>query len=209
MDRGAWQDAIYRVACSQTRLKPLSLGGRTLRGPCALGEASVTQGVCRGALGKVSYERMPEGSQRRGASARGKGVRWANSHRDTCRTRCLREPAALPGSKSCGRVQWGRGRGKGPPVARSCLTLRDPVDCDSPGGSDGKASACNAGDPGSIPGWGRSFGEENGNPLQYSCQENPMDRGAWRSQSMGSQRVGHNGATEHAHTHHCTDNRLF
>ena len=44
-----------------------------------------------------------------------------------------------------------------------------------PGGSDGKASVCNAGDPGSIPGSGRSPGEGNGNPLQYSCLENPMD----------------------------------
>ena len=44
-----------------------------------------------------------------------------------------------------------------------------------PGGSDGKASACNAGDPGSIPGLGRSPGEGNGNPLQYSCLENSMD----------------------------------
>ena len=48
-----------------------------------------------------------------------------------------------------------------------------------PGGSDGKASACNAGDPGSIPGLGRSPGEGNGNPLQYSCLENSMDGGAW------------------------------
>ena len=48
-----------------------------------------------------------------------------------------------------------------------------------PGGSDGKASAYNAGDLGSIPGSGRSPGEGNGNPFQYSCQENPMDRGAW------------------------------
>ena len=48
-----------------------------------------------------------------------------------------------------------------------------------PGGSDGKVSACNAGDPGSIPESGRSPGERNGNPLQYSCLENPMDRGAW------------------------------
>ena len=46
-------------------------------------------------------------------------------------------------------------------------------------GSDGKASACNAGDPGSIPEWGRAPGEGNGNPLQYSWLENPMDRGAW------------------------------
>ena len=50
---------------------------------------------------------------------------------------------------------------------------------DFPGGSDGKASACNAGDPGSIPGLGRSPGEGNGNPLQYSCLENPLDKGAW------------------------------
>ena len=48
-----------------------------------------------------------------------------------------------------------------------------------PGGSEVKASACNVGDLGSIPGWGRSPGEGNGNPLQYSCLENPMDGGAW------------------------------
>ena len=44
-----------------------------------------------------------------------------------------------------------------------------------PGGSEVKASTSNAGDPGSIPGWGRSPGEGNGNPLQYPCLENPMD----------------------------------
>ena len=49
----------------------------------------------------------------------------------------------------------------------------------APGGSDSKQSACNAGDPGSIPGSGRSPGEVNGNPLQYSCLENRMDIGAW------------------------------
>ena len=43
-----------------------------------------------------------------------------------------------------------------------------------------KASAYNAGDPGSIPGSGRSPGEGNGNPFQYSCLENPMDEGAWK-----------------------------
>ena len=48
-----------------------------------------------------------------------------------------------------------------------------------PGGSDSKASVYNAGDRGSIPGSGRSPGEGNGNPLQYYCLENPMDRGAW------------------------------
>ena len=47
-----------------------------------------------------------------------------------------------------------------------------------PGGSDGKASACNAEDLGLIPQWGRYPGEGNGNPLQYSCLENSMDRGA-------------------------------
>ena len=50
---------------------------------------------------------------------------------------------------------------------------------DFPGGSDGKASVCSAGDLGSIPGLWKSPGEGNGNPLQYSCLENPMDRGAW------------------------------
>ena len=48
-----------------------------------------------------------------------------------------------------------------------------------PGGSEGKASACNAGDPGYIPGSGRSPGKGNGNPLQYSCLENSTDREAW------------------------------
>ena len=54
-----------------------------------------------------------------------------------------------------------------------------------PGGSDGKASVCNAGDPGSIPGWGRFPGEGNGNPLQNPCLENPMDRGAWSATVRG------------------------
>ena len=48
-----------------------------------------------------------------------------------------------------------------------------------PHGSEGKVSACNAGDTGLIPGSGRFPGKENGNPLQYSCLENPMDGGAW------------------------------
>ena len=54
-----------------------------------------------------------------------------------------------------------------------------------PGGSGGKASARNAGDLGSIPGLERSPGEGNGNPLQYSCLESPMDRGAWRATVHG------------------------
>ena len=59
-----------------------------------------------------------------------------------------------------------------------------------PGGSDGKESACHAGDPGLIPGLGRSPGEWNGYPLQYSCLENPMDRGAWQATVHGVV-VGH------------------
>ena len=50
-----------------------------------------------------------------------------------------------------------------------------------PDGSDGKESSCNAGDPGSIPGLGRSPGEGHGNPLQYSCLENLMVRGPWQA----------------------------
>jgi len=53
------------------------------------------------------------------------------------------------------------------------------IKLDFPGGSEGKASVYGVGDLGSIPGLGRSLGEGNGNPLQYYCLENPMDRGAW------------------------------
>ena len=61
-----------------------------------------------------------------------------------------------------------------------------------PGGSDGKESACNVGDLGSILVLGRSPGEGNSYSFQYSCLENSMDRGAWQpTQSMGSQRVGY------------------
>ena len=63
------------------------------------------------------------------------------------------------------------------------------IDVYFPGGSDGKECVCNARDPGSVPGSGRSPGEGNGNPLQYSCLENPMDRGPGRLQSIGLQRV--------------------
>ena len=67
-----------------------------------------------------------------------------------------------------------------------------------PDSSAGKESACNARDLGSIPGSARSPQEGNGSPLQYSCLENSMDRGAWQVQSIGSQRVGHDCET---HTH--------
>ena len=65
-----------------------------------------------------------------------------------------------------------------------------------PGGLVIKNPPANSGDLGLIPGWGRSPGEGNGDPLQYSCPENPKDRGAWRLQPMGSKRVGHNLATK-------------
>ena len=61
---------------------------------------------------------------------------------------------------------------------------------------DQRGFACSAGDAGLIPGWGRSPEGGNGSPLQCSCLENPMDRGACWLQSMGSQRVGHDLATK-------------
>ena len=63
-------------------------------------------------------------------------------------------------------------------VGHDCLTNTNKMQT-VPGGSDGKVSVHNVGDLGSIPGSGRSPGEGNGNPLQYYCLENPMDRGAW------------------------------
>ena len=60
---------------------------------------------------------------------------------------------------------------------------------DLPGGSDGKESTCNAGYSGSIPGLGRSPGEGNGYPLQYSCLENSMDTGAWQATVRGVTKI--------------------
>jgi len=62
--------------------------------------------------------------------------------------------------------------------------------------SVGKESACNAGVLGLIPGSGRPPGEENGNPLQYSCLVNPMDRGAWQATVHGVARVRHDLVTK-------------
>ena len=90
--------------------------------------------------------------------------------------------ACLPGAQQDGMSEAATG-----PFVR--IRKAYPFSSGFPGGSDGKESACNAGDPGSIPGSGRSPGEGNGNPLQYSCLENPTDRGAWRATVQGVTRV--------------------
>ena len=76
-----------------------------------------------------------------------------------------------------------------------------------PGGSDGKDSAYNAGDLGSIPGSGRYPGEGNGNTLQCSGLENPMDRGAWWATVHGVARVGHNLETKPLNQYHMSFNK--
>ena len=78
---------------------------------------------------------------------------------------------------------------------------------DFPGGSDGKASVYNAGDPGLIPGSGRSPGEGKGNPLQYSCLENPMDGGPWWAIVHGT---AESSTTEQVHSlHSCKIYEIF
>ena len=67
-----------------------------------------------------------------------------------------------------------------------------------------KKYACNAGDPGSVPGSGRFFGEENNNPPQYPCLENPMGRGAWRATVHGVAKSQTRLRTEHNHEYMCT-----
>ena len=90
-------------------------------------------------------------------------------------------PVFLPGESQGRRAWWAAVYG----VVQSRTWLKrlssssSRLPLDFPGGSDGKASAYNAGDPGSIPGLGRSYGEGNGNLLLYSCLENPMNGGAW------------------------------
>ena len=82
-----------------------------------------------------------------------------------------------PANSWAGKIPWRMDR------------LCTPVFLGSPGGSDGKESGRKVGDLGSVPELGRSPGGGHGHPLQYSCLENPMDRGAWRAIVHGSQRV--------------------
>ena len=102
------------------------------------------------------------------------GEQWRHRHR----------------GQTYGHRQWGgklQGRMNGEssmethtlPYVRQITKGNLLYDSGNPGGSDGKVSACNIGDPGSIPGFGRSRGEGHGNPLQHSCLENSIHRGAW------------------------------
>ena len=81
-------------------------------------------------------------------------------------------------------------------AALSQLQGTSTKDTGFPRSSVSKESACNAGDLGSISGLGRSPGEGNGNPLKYSCLENPMDKGAWQATVYGVTRVGYDLVTE-------------
>ena len=110
-------------------------------------------------------------------------------------------PQSLPASESFPMSQlfaWG-GQSIGVSALALVLPMNIHVICGMlecfPGGAEVKASACNVGDLGLTPGSGRSPGEGDGNPLQYSCLENPMDRGAWWATVHGSQRVGCDWAT--------------
>ena len=75
------------------------------------------------------------------------------------------------------------------------------IPCSQPGGSDGKESACKAGDLGLTPGSGRCPGEGNGNPLQDSCLENSMDRGAWLAAVLGVAKSQIQLSDRHFHFH--------
>ena len=89
-------------------------------------------------------------------------------------------------------------------VTRPLERMKASTICNNTGGTVAKNLPANAGDTGSIPGLERSPGLGNGNLLQYSCLQNPTDRGAWGLQFMGSQRVGHHWT----HTHNNMDRPL-
>ena len=91
---------------------------------------------------------------------------------------CMWQNAVQPARLLC---PWDSPGKNTTPSSRESSWPRDQNLQGFPGGSDGKVSACNAGDPGSIPESGWSPGEGNGNALQHSCPENPMDGGAWQA----------------------------
>ena len=91
-------------------------------------------------------------------------------------------PHSTGSSSRCSvRSNWGETGEVGGSRERGCMSM----DSSFPDDSDGKESACNVGDLCSIPGLGRSPGEGNDNPLQYSCLENSMDRGTWQATVHG------------------------
>ena len=106
-----------------------------------------------------------------------------------CKLVYLDEKITCRGGGAGGRVQ-GRGQTMFTILTMILSWVYTCQHVDFPGSSDGKESACKAGDQGWIPGSGRSLGEGNGNPLQYSCLENFMDRRAWQATVQESQRVG-------------------
>ena len=93
---------------------------------------------------------------------------------------------------TCFSRTWKLSIKKRNPFSLSLSWARLPTQRDFPGDSEGKEFTCNAGDWGSILGLGRLPGERHGNPLQYSCLENPMGRGAWWVIVHGLHRVGLN-----------------
>ena len=103
--------------------------------------------------------------------------------------------------------KWAENRGSHPPLVserqrqRSVISLLFLWPFIFSGGSDGKESPCNAGDMGLFPGLGRSPGEGNGKPLQYSCLENSVDRGAWWAIVHGVTESDMSEWLTHTHTH--------
>ena len=126
----------------------------------------------------------------------------SNESKQRTQGRCMR--AAGPRSLSlwCGlHVSWPAAAQ--PAFLAMCIWGKQGGSEGSPGGSDSRESACNAGDPGSIPGSGRSPGEGHSNPLQYSCLESPMDRGArWATvHGVTKSRTRLSDSHRHTHTH--------
>ena len=100
-------------------------------------------------------------------------------------------------SVGCDEVKESRGQ---PGDTQEAIGHQSSSSMGFPGGPDGKDSACNVGDPGSIPGLGTSYAEGNGNQLQYSCLENSMDREAWRA-TWGHKESDTTERLKHTHTH--------